>query len=183
MKNKIGYYLLRKKLSKRIRRKEFKGLESAKRIGILFDATDVNNFRIIKNLEKDLLQMGKHLMILGYVHNRQKSDQYISDRHFAFVTKKDFNWLNQPTEPFIEEFIDIEFDMLLVLANTPWYAIQYISQLSKAHFKVSKSHISDGFIDLTIDISKNIAIQELIHHILKYLRMMTNSEKLEHSLV
>lgn len=173
MKTFIGNFLLAKKLKHQHREKHFSGLKQSVSVGILFDASSSSDNVIIKNLVKDLRQQGKDARVLGYVNHRNKDPQYISDGHNAYISKQDFNWLNQPKDPLIDEFISKKFDILLVLTYQNWFPVHYISSLSQAHFKVGKSGISEPNFDLTLEMAEITPLEEQVSQMMRYLNMIS----------
>lgn len=178
MKKKIGNYLLKQKLKKRTNRDtHFTGVQNAKKIGILFDATEYDDFKRIKKFERDLTQQGKKVTMLGYEHSKNKNSQYIGDQHNAFINKKDFNWVNSPTEPFVDEFISQTFDILFVFSSGNYFPIHYISLLSSAYFKVGCAGKNQHDFDLIMDMPSTSPIEEQLKQMWFYLQQISNTKE------
>ena len=177
MKEKIGRYLLKRKLKKQHRKQLFLGMKKSKTIGILFDATDFNDYSTIKDLTKLLLKHGKTVFTLGYSHTKTKHAQYIGDNQNGFICKHELNWVCQPVDEYTDEFINMDFDMLFVISNKPWFPIKYIGHLSNAKFKVSKKSLSDEIFDFMIEFNNSPSIKEQIVQMLRYLEMLTGTEQ------
>jgi hypothetical protein len=178
MKKKIGNYLLKQKLKKkRDRNTHFDGIQNTKEIGILFDATDYEDYKRIKQFEKELQHQGKKVVLLGYEHNKTKNTQYISDSSKGFINKKDFNWMNTPTEPFVEEFINKIFDVLFVFARDSYFPIHYVSLLSNAYFKVGCAGKNEHDFDLIMDMPSTASVEEQIKQMWYYLQLISHDKK------
>lgn len=172
----IGQYLLRQKLKKQKRIKHFGGMHNSKTFGILFDATDANNYTLAKTLSKKLTNQGKGVKTLGYSHSKTLNDQYIGDQNNGFINKKHFNWLYQPTDEYTKRFTEFNFDVLIVLSHNNWFPIQYICHLSNASFKVSKRFLFDDIFDFMIEVTNKAPLNELAEQILHYLNMFSDKE-------
>jgi hypothetical protein len=173
MKKAIGNYLLGKKIKHHHRTRQFNGIQHCATIGIVFDASSSSDNVIIKNLVKDLRQMGKDARVMGYVNSRSKDAQYISDGHNVYISKQDFNWFNMPKEPMIDEFIAKKFDLLLVLTHQSWFPIHYISALSQAAFKVGCSVETNPEFDLMIEMPIETPIEEQAQQMMHYLKIIS----------
>jgi hypothetical protein len=177
MKKKIGNYLLKQKLKKKTNRDtHFTGVNDAKLVGILFDANNFDDYKRIKHFERDLHSKGKKVVLLGYEHNKVKNSQYIGDKNNGFITKKDFNWVNTPTDPFIDEFISQKFDILFVISSGNYFAIHYISLLSNAYFKVGCAGQNQHDFDLILDMPANASVEEQLHQMWHYLKLISNTK-------
>uniref|UniRef100_UPI003217EF7E DUF6913 domain-containing protein n=1 Tax=uncultured Draconibacterium sp. TaxID=1573823 RepID=UPI003217EF7E len=71
------------------------------------------------------------------------------------LTVADLNWWGIPKPDKAGEFIEIKFDLLLNIALEPNFAIDYITALSKAKFKIGSSPNDENYFDLNIKIGKN----------------------------
>ncbi|MBN2743320.1 hypothetical protein LX69_02644 [Breznakibacter xylanolyticus] len=169
----IGNYLLNRKLKQHQREQQFQGLQQSVTVGIVFDASASSDNVIVKNLVKELRQMGKEIKVLGYVNHRKKDAQYISDHQNIYISKQDFNWINQPKEAMIDEFIYKKFDILLVLTHQNWFPIHYVSALSQAHFKVGQSLLPQKFYDLIIELPENTSLEEQARQMMSYLKIIS----------
>jgi hypothetical protein len=174
MREQIGKFLLNQKLKKVNRTPLFTSLDNAQKIGILFDATENSNFETIKKLVKQFSGQKTEVKALGYTHRNKKNDQYIGNHQIDFISRKDFNWFYQPTDPVIQQFIDTPFDVLLVLTATDYFPINYISQLSKSKFKTGKSGTCNNQFELIMEVDEKCSFQELSDQTMRYIQMIGN---------
>ncbi len=162
IRSKVGNYVLQKSIKKQTRKVQSCNLRSASSIGILFNATHVFSFEIIKNFVKDLSTSAKEIMVLGFVDSKQMIDHYLYRKGFEFFTHNELNWYKKPEGEAIKEFIKKEFDILFFLSLDEIYPLRYILALSKAKFKAGKFFENDEYLDLMIDIEKEkAAMKEL----------------------
>ena len=68
------------------------------------------------------------------------------------IAPKDTNWLGFPKKGLAEDFLNTEFDLLLNIALEQNLILDYLTALSKAHFKVGWSPKENNFYDLNINI-------------------------------
>ncbi|MCY1720868.1 hypothetical protein OU798_10965 [Prolixibacteraceae bacterium Z1-6] len=71
------------------------------------------------------------------------------------LTVVDLNWWGIPKPDKIGEFVEIEFDLLLNIALEPNFAVNYVTALSKARFKIGSSPNDENYFDLNIKIAEN----------------------------
>ena len=129
-------------------------IEEAKRIGIIYNATEYVSFEIIRNLVKDLSHESKKVTVLGYVDSKKLIDNYLYRKGFDFFSKNELNWYYRPSSPVVDDFIKEPFDILINLSLEDYFPIRYITALSPATFKTGKYNPDDITLDLMIDIEK-----------------------------
>ncbi len=150
----IGQKVLERKLRDRIRTITVCNINDAKKIGIIFNATHLISFEIIRNFVKELSQKKISVTALGYVNSKKLIDHYLYRKGFNFFTKSNLNWFDKPVTDTVEEFINVPFDILINLCLEEYYPIQYVVALSISTFKVGKYFDEPNYLDLMIDIEK-----------------------------
>jgi hypothetical protein len=150
----IGKKVLERKLRDRVRSTKVCNINEAKNIGIIFNATQLVSFEIIRNLTKELTERKIKVFVLGYVQSKKLIDHYLYRKGFSFFTKSNLNWFKKPVSDSVEEFINIPFDMLINLCLEESFPIQYIVALSASTFKVGKYSDEPNYLDFMIDIEK-----------------------------
>lgn len=68
------------------------------------------------------------------------------------ITSKDLNWLGFPKAGISDEFINMDFDLLMNIALKQNKVLDYITALSRAKFKTGWSPYEKNFFDLNIKI-------------------------------
>jgi hypothetical protein len=154
IRGKVGDYVLRKGLKKHKRKMQSCNLRKAASIGIIFNATHVFSFEVIKDFVKELSTTAKEIIVLGFVDSKQMIDHYLYRKGFEFFTHNQLNWYNKPEGDVIKEFINKEFDILFYLSLDDIYPLRYILALSKAKFKAGRYFENDEYMDFMIDIEK-----------------------------
>lgn len=71
------------------------------------------------------------------------------------LTVVDLNWWGIPKPEKVGDFLEIHFDVLLNIALEPNFAVDYVTALSKAKFKIGCSPNDENYFDLNIKIGEN----------------------------
>ena len=136
-------------------------LESAHKIGILFDATDLNNRKTILDYVETLKDRRKAVKLLGFFDNRLKDNNF-TFRHF---NRDNIDWTMRPKGDQIEDFISQNYDLLININPTSTKATEYITALANAELKVGPLTDNNYCYDLMLDTENNIEIQQFIKQI------------------
>lgn len=91
------------------------------------------------------------------------------------LTTDDLNWWGIPKPEKVGDFIDLELDVLLCLAAEKNLAVDYITVLSKAKFKIGSSESDDSYFDLNIKIGQNKDAMFLAKQQIFYLAQLNNT--------
>lgn len=182
-KRNFGSFVLVRKISSKKRNAKSCGLEQAKKIGILYNATHPISFEIIKSFTKVLLEKKIEVSVLGYVQNKNLIDHYLYRKGFDFFTKNNLNWYNKPIGETVENFIKTPFDILINLCLEETFPVQYILALSESKFKVGKYFDEPNYMDLMINVEKEmIAMKELSEEINKEKKFKNKKSELENEI-
>ena len=130
----------------------------ARSIGILFDATNLQNRNLVLEYAEELRDRRKQVKLLGFFDSKLK-DENFTFRHF---NRKDIDWAMRPKGANVEEFINHSFDILLHLDTASSTYAEYISALSKASFKVGPFTEQTVCYDLMIDTDQRTNLQNFI---------------------
>ncbi|MFP4365680.1 MAG: DUF6913 domain-containing protein [Bacteroidales bacterium] len=169
IREKTGRYILKKKIRRSSRTKEFINLEDATRIGVIFHQTDYNSFESVQKFLKKLAEDGKQIFAIGFIEKKEIPQEYVLKKGFNFFCLKELNWYFKPEPVFVADFIERDFDLLINLSIDNVFPVDYIFALSNARFKVGKYSAEYEFADLSIDIKKSGDIDYLIMQISHYL--------------
>ena len=143
-------------------------LSGAKRIALLFDATDPADIKQVKAFVHSI-SPGKEISVLGYVNKKDKSFEHMSILHFDFFSNEELNWFGKPQGMVIDNFLKEDFDILIDLTLTKFYPLTYLDVASPSKFKVGRTRSDVDVFDLTIDHSKDQGLEALIEQITHYL--------------
>ena len=145
----IGKYFYKRKVSKLRRNIKGINLQQIQTAGIVFEASNAENLKHIKELRKHLPDEAS-VIVVGYIDGDRKNYSYIGDKVYNYISEDDFDFFMRP-KPEIKDFIKRKFDVLFVLANKYSFPIEYISGLSKSYFKVGHSGFYENNLDFYID--------------------------------
>lgn len=170
IKNAIGNYFLSLELKSLHRNNTFMNMADAKTVGILFDATQAENFDLVKKYIIYLKDMKKRVKAIGFYNQKQTPPMAYSKLEYDFFTLKDLNWYNFPDNIYVRNFIDEEYDILLDLNIYDSFPLRYVSSLSKAKFKVGKrNERNSSTFDLMIDAEASRGMKYFLRNIDSYL--------------
>ena len=144
-------------------------LSSSKYIGVLYQIKEEQSYIILSNYIDKLMAEGKTIRIIGYHDNKFVPYYCIPKLKYDFFCQKEQNWFGKPTAPFIDEFANEPFDILIDLSMESLFPLQYILAKSTAPFKVGrqKEDFTDLY-DLMINLDDNHTVSDLIHYINEY---------------
>ncbi len=170
---KIKNYYRRKALKKIIqtinRPIKSVSLNAAKYIGILYRIEEEKSYVILSNYVDKLLATGKILRIVGYHDHKYVPHYCIPKLKYDFFCQKEQNWVGIPNAPFVDEFVNEPFDMLIDLSMEPIFPLQYILAKSVARFKVgSRDAGKEKFLDMMIELDENHSVNDLVYFINDY---------------
>ncbi|OFY74060.1 MAG: hypothetical protein A2265_02720 [Bacteroidetes bacterium RIFOXYA12_FULL_33_9] len=174
--NSIGNFFLKYKLKQLTRKRGCYNLDSAKTIGVVFNATNQQNYEIARSFIKYLMAGDIKVEGLGFVNSTEVLDFYSYQTGVSFFSKKNLNWYKKPKHQTVEDFIAKEFDILLDITVEDDFPTKYIVSLSKAKFKVGRLTEKADYMDFMIDISKNNKSIYLIEQINHYLSLINKKQ-------
>lgn len=159
----IGKRTLHSRQSGQNRQMKACNLEDARRIGIVYDATEPVCFEIIRELGKQLSGTAQ-VDILGFVNSKKLNDQYLYRKGLDFFSLNDLNWYYRPVSAVAEKFMKEPYDLLLNLSLQDYFPIHYIVSLSTASFKAGRFSPADESLDFMIDIEREKENMNHTHH-------------------
>jgi uncharacterized protein DUF6913 len=148
-----------------------------KTVGIIFDATNTEDYEIVKRYVVYLREHLKKVKVLGFFSTKEIPSLTYSKLEYDFFSVKELNWLGKPDSVVIQNFIAEEYDLLIDLNIHDHFALKYITALSKASFKVGKLDEEGMDIhNLMIDSDNTKTVKYFLRQIDTYITMI-NSEK------
>ncbi|GEM_PF-1265197 len=171
----VANYKLKKQLSKSKRQRGLYNLKTASSAGILFNAGDEANYKVVKELVKELKNDNITSQVLGYIDKSKRDDNYIGDQTYTFACKSDFSFFYSIKKDSVSEFVNQNFNLLIVLVKEQPFAIDYLGRLSKAKFKVGKAGLDNELYDLMIELKEDQGLPELKKQIIHYLSILNNN--------
>lgn len=164
----------------RIRKREVQGmgLDTARSIGIIFNAKDERTFKQIREFSDKLRGGGlRKVKALGFVPKAEVASFLKSSQDFDFFSREDFNWYYKPQGRKVAGFIGESFDILIDLRLNKFTSLLFIVALSRAHFKVGRYRADfKDFYDLMIDVDESKDLPYFISQIEHYLEMLNEKK-------
>jgi len=132
-------------------------LNDAKKIGIVFDATNYNDINVIHDFKNTMRGTGKEVEIFGYINSAEKKDE------FFLMTNKDLNWYGYPIKHqaflFAKNNLDIIFGIYTDI-NSPLNAI-FANTNAKLRIGAFENHDVDLF-DVMVGVKKETNTKNII---------------------
>ncbi|HLP72940.1 MAG TPA: hypothetical protein VK155_08570 [Bacteroidales bacterium] len=178
---KIGQILLRKKLEKTIRKARYSDFSQVKKIGIIWDASRVQEFIHLTRFFQKMTENGIEVNVISYFNGKSLPDQYTAIRYLACIKREELTFFYLPMTNDAEQFIKNRFDILIDLNFNELLPLKYLSGLSAASFKVGLSgNDREGKVyDLMIDL-KIPETGEFLDQTLHYLQMIHAETEVAH---
>ncbi len=148
-------------------------LRDAKRIGVLFDATDSSNFVAIKHMSDQWKKAGKRVDFLGFIDAKHTID-LINHPH---INRSNLSFFYIPKGNEVDFFLNTPFDILLYAHNSFSPPLFYLSLFSKARMRVgpllNEFPVAKEAFEFMINLGPDKPeTQELLAIYSKYLKMM-----------
>jgi hypothetical protein len=177
IRSRIGSYLLEKEKAGVKRDPAFMNMNDAKTIGILFEASNAEDFELVKRYVIYLREMKKKVKVIGYFSENEIPQLTYSKLEYDFVDKKQLSWHMKPSGHVIDNFIEEQYDILIDLNIHDHLPLKYIAVLSRARFKVGKTQQgSTEVYDLSIDHPADKSLKYFLRQVDTYLLMINKSE-------
>jgi len=165
----LHYHFLRKELPRHKFRRSSTFIDDAKKIGILFDASELEEKLAVLRFSKLLRSDGKSVKLLAFVDRSLKGE----NQPFPTFSKKDLDWALLPKSNIVFEFMEKPFDLLLNFSQKEILPLEYIAATSNARFRVGMASQKTYCYDLMIDTSKERGVQAFIDQVVFYLKKMS----------
>lgn len=174
-----GRSVLRKKIS-RIKRTKFRGnIFSAKKVGLVWDASNPEEFQVLSQFHQKMLDRNINLDIIGYFPGKELPDKITAIRYLVCLKQQDLNYSYRPVSNEASRFIDTHFDILIDANFKCVFPLEYISTLSSAGLKVGI--FNNGYehspFDLMIEVSSKSSLNNYLDQVVHYLEMINNGSK------
>jgi len=176
IKQKIGYYILRKNIKNSKRKKAFFNFDSAKTVGIIFDASHQDSYLIAKSFMANLDKKNIKVEAVGYVKTKEAISYFPHHEGIFFFSIKEANWYFKPSYQEIIEYSKKSFDILIDLSMSDLLQIKFIIGLSNARLKIGRGAENQEFYDIIINVDQNKSLKEFIDLINHYMSVLKNSK-------
>jgi hypothetical protein len=175
---KIGGSILRKKISSNVRKFNFSSFREAKKIGIVWDASNSNDFAHLARFQHQMQERKISVEILGYYAGKDLPDQLTALRYLTVIRRKELDFFYMPASTTANNFIKKDFDILIDINFKKIFPLTYITSLSKSGIKVGllESKPVDAPFDLMIELKSPVGIENYLIQAIQYLEMINNEK-------
>ena len=138
-----------------------------KRVGLLFDATEVTRREQVLDWAERLRREDRTVYLLGYFPDQLAQPEQV----FPNFGKKNLNWRLEPQGEAVEKMRDQSLDLLVNLDQSGHLPLHYLAALSKAHFRVGPVTTYTDYYELMID-ATDPSLPPFIEQVAHYLQKM-----------
>lgn len=138
---------LHRVLSTQKRRRQAHNMSSAKKIGILFDATTEKTRHEVMEYAKQLVEKGKSVRLFGYFKTKQPPESHA----FNFFFQKETTWTGVPKSEKATAFAEEKFDLLIYLDPEECAPLEWVAAASLAAMKVGYATDRPNDFDLLLE--------------------------------
>jgi hypothetical protein len=183
MKLAIGHSMLKKFSLQLERERTDPDIHRSPTVGILYDATDRDEFELVREFFKDLRQNRIKAVSLGYINYKETLSFHPLARPEAdYFFKSQLNWLNRPQSSVVDHFISEPFDMLIHLSLKDFFPLDYIAATSRAGLKIGRAGAMVSYCyDMTFALDKSADLKTFAYTIIHYLSNINHERSTSHS--
>lgn len=174
----LGHSMLKKFSASLERHRTSPDIHSSPTIGILYDATDRDEYELVREFFKDLRQNRIKAVSLGYIDYKETlSFHPLARPESDYFFKSQLTWLNRPQSTVVDHFTEEPFDMLIHLSLKDFFPLDYIAATSRAGLKIGRAGAAvDYCFDMTFALDKDASLRSFAYTIIHYLSQI-NHEK------
>jgi len=171
----IRYRLAKKNLSqehhKLIRQRKPHNLDSARTIALLYYLPDEDTYKKVEEFIRLFTEKGIKVRVVSYTDQKITPHYFIPKLMQDILTIKDINWQFTPVKPFVKDFLEEEFDILINLSLTEQFPLLYLSAKARASLKIGKfDEEQQEYYDLMIEIPSDSDLSYFTEQVLFYLK-------------
>lgn len=154
------------------RHKALTSIDRAKSIGMIASITDENSYINMFSIFSKLQGANKKTRMVAYIDDKTVPYYCLEQLTADYFCQKDLNWYGKPIMVQINDFMNIDFDMLIDFTKVSLLPVQTILSLSHAKMIVgANTHYRHDY-DLFID-DPDLNEQEIFKYINLYSSKLT----------
>lgn len=175
MKTFLANYFLKREAAKVARQAKQMGLDKASSFLILYNASQLEEIKALKEISSDLAKQQKKAVALCLVNEKDLPEFRTEARNFNFITPKELNFLSLPKETAVNELQSAKYDVLINLSAQTNITLSYLALKANANFKIAQYLPEESFVyDFMIDCKKDTSIINFTAQVLHYLSLIKN---------
>ncbi|MBC7776129.1 MAG: hypothetical protein H7246_11900 [Phycisphaerae bacterium] len=156
---------LRSLLASQKRNRQVHTLDSARTVGVLFDATSETARRESLEFVHSLEKQGKKVSALGFFNVKQAPENQPFDLFFA----KETSWLGKPKSEKAADFVKQKFDLLLTLNPDELPPLEWLAAQSQSAFKIGFATSRPNDFDIQLETPEGKGIRYFTEQLALYL--------------
>ncbi|MFN0015402.1 MAG: DUF6913 domain-containing protein [Saprospiraceae bacterium] len=165
--------LTRRTLTAQNRQRKVHTLDSARTIGILFDATDEKDRKDVLALAKSFGEkQRKTVYLLGFVDDKQP----LAQTEFPQFFQKELRWNGQIVSEAVDKFLANKPDLLLCLNRRQAPPLAWVAAASKAAMKIGTAASAPHDFDMVLETPEDKGIRFFMDQLELYLTKIVPSK-------
>lgn len=174
----IKYYFYKTALSRELSKansvdRQMINIEKAQKIGLLYNATKVNDVIAVTEYADALKNSGKEVFMLGFQNVKPKKNEQPVKGVF---NKNQVNWFYKPKGLDVYTFKNQNFDILICAFIDKCMPLEYIANVSLAKFRVGHfNQASTDAFELMINIGEKKDLKYLLNQINHFLKVINKN--------
>lgn len=150
-------------------------LDKARTVALLYYLPNEATYIAVESIISRLIDLNLRVRVVCYSDLKIIPYYFIPKISQDIITVKDIDWRYQPKKPFVKEFINTEFDILIDLSLNDHLPLLYCSALSQAGLKVGRfQEDHELFYDLMIHAGPDETIDSFSKQVIHYLSRINN---------
>lgn len=160
-------------LANQKRRRQAHNFDSAKTVGILFDATSEQTRHEVMDYARQLVEKRKSVRLFGYFKTKQPPEGHA----FNFFFQKETTWAGVPKSEKARDFAREKFDLLIYLDSEECPPLEWLAASSQAAMKIGFATDRPNDFDLLLETPADKGIHFFIEQLHLYLgKILTKNE-------
>lgn len=162
---------IKKQTSTASRKSKFANISfaNAKKVAIIFDATDLKQRGTIEQYAQKLSKQNKSVHLLGYVQGKSELDNYT----FPCYNDKNIDWASRVNGNAFDDFKSQQFDVLISAWTQSNNHAEYIAATSNAIIKAGAVPQLIAPFDIMLDVSTSTTLQQFLSQLEALLAKIT----------
>lgn len=150
-------------------------MDTARSVALLYYLPDEATYKAAEIIAVRLNEMNLKVRIVCYTDQKIIPHYFIPKITQDIITVKDVNWRYQPQKPFVKDFLNNSFDLLIDLSLDEYLPLLYCAALSKSGLKVGRFQEDHQiFFDLMIHAGSDETIETFAEQVIHYLSRINN---------
>lgn len=172
LKKKIARYILQKEaLQSRKQQREAVAYSKAVKIGIVFNATEAADRKLVEQLREQLNREGKEVAVYGFVDAKEFPQELVFKPGTDFFNRKNIRWTGIPQQATADVITSLPLDYFIGLFSGNEIPLLYLAARTKAKYRIGLyNEQNTQFFDFMIDLKNDPPLKKLIETTLHYLK-------------